>query len=477
MIAIQDEQLDLSLPFDDREIGPAQEQFLANLQANILKGHGRDHVALLFLEIVDIDKARDFVRNFQVSDALTQLRQTQAFKQTGQSGDDVQLLFLSQAGLNKFGRGSDFEDVGADLFSAGMKNDIEVLDNGSTQSWQPEFKRSTTDLLLLFAATELDDLARATGNLSADQEFNKAFEIILVQEGLAYHNKNNHGVEHFGYVDGRSQPLMLKSAIEAEANSGGIDQYDPSAPLNQFLVQDPLSDQGFGSYFVFRKLEQDVAGFKRAEEELSSFLGARPDQEVESEQAGAMVVGRFENGFPVTSLIEENGDKQIGDGVEVANNFNFDQDQQGSKCPFHAHIRKTNPRSSGFDKSVQMARRGITYGMRLQHPETKEFIDKPNDGVGLLFMSYQASIEDQFHFMQTSWANNEAFPDDQTGLDPVIGELGVDGHPIEQSWPLLGNQPDQQGRKKKLFAGFVSLKGGEYFFAPSIAGIRSLGVI
>jgi deferrochelatase/peroxidase EfeB len=81
MIAIQDEQLDLSLPFDDREIGPAQEQFLANLQANILKGHGRDHVALLFLEIVDIDKARDFVRNFQVSDALTQLRQTQAFKE------------------------------------------------------------------------------------------------------------------------------------------------------------------------------------------------------------------------------------------------------------------------------------------------------------------------------------------------------------------------------------------------------------
>jgi deferrochelatase/peroxidase EfeB len=190
-----------------------------------------------------------------------------------------------------------------------------------------------------------------------------------------------------------------------------------------------------------------------------------------------MVVGRFENGFPVTSLMEDNGEKKIGDGVEVANNFNFDQDQQGSKCPFHSHIRKTNPRSSDFDKSVQMARRGITYGMRLQHPETKEFIDKPNDGVGLLFMSYQASIEDQFHFMQASWANNESFPSAQTGLDPVIGELGVDGHPIEQSWPLLGNQPDQLERKKKLFAGFVSLKGGEYFFAPSIAGIRSLGVI
>ena len=115
--------------------------------------------------------------------------------------------------------------------------------------------------------------------------------------------------------------------------------------------------------------------------------------------------------------------------------------------------------------------------MRLQHPITKEFIDKPNDGVGLLFMSYQASIEKQFHVMQSSWANNEGFPTAQSGLDPVIGETNIHASPIAQSWPSISHDPNSDDKKKSLFAGFVSLKGGEYFFAPSISGIRSLGVV
>lgn len=466
--------IDLNNSLDDTVISNQEKNFLKNLQANILKGHGREHVALLFLGIKNVAKARDFLHNYTVTDSLTQLEETIKFKAEGTPGGLVRLVFISNLGLNELGHGDKFKNFSA--FSAGMAQDNGVLDGGTTASWQNELKKDI-HVLLLIAHHDPTTLARTVSNLadklveddspdkndSLDKDASP-FEIIFVQQGNAYKNADGEGVEHFGYVDGRSQPLMLKSQIEYEKNSrrGGIDQYNPSAPLGQFILKDPLISDGFGSFLVFRKLEQDVAGFKQKESDLSIRLNLIDNDE---ERAGAMVVGRFEDGTPLVLSDKENG-------VPVINNFNYDADADGSKCPFHSHIRKTNPRGSSPDKSVQMARRGITYGSRMQHPITKEFIDKPNDGVGLLFMSYQASIENQFQFMQTNWANDEDFPINNVGIDPVIGQDGSIPSTQKQKWcPVYGSMADS---KDFLFKGFVKLKGGEYFYTPSISGLKKL---
>lgn len=96
--------------------------------------------------------------------------------------------------------------------------------------------------------------------------------------------------------------------------------------------------------------------------------------------------------------------------------------------------------------------------MRLQDPTSKELLDQPNDGVGLLFMSYQASIDKQFHFMQKSWANNRKFPHVQPqepadGIDPIIGQLpaGDPGTTVDHHWPAHAAARQVQG--------FVHLKG------------------
>jgi Dyp-type peroxidase family len=322
--------------------------------------------------------------------------------------------------------------------------------------------------MLLVAYHDELDLARIVSKIVDNfSKEDSEFDVVFVQEGRAYKNSDGEGIEHFGYVDGRSQPLMVTSSIDEEINDkGGIDKYDPTTPLGQFILPDPLDLDAYGSFFVFRKLEQNVAGFKRAEDELGEeVLKLKGD---DAERAGAMVVGRFEDGTPLTLHKEEKG-------VPVVNNFTYNEDAEGSKCPFHAHIRKSNPRGSSpggleFDKSVQMARRGITYGIRLQDPDSKEFIDNPNDGVGLLFMSYQASIEKQFQFMQTKWVNNADFPHPNIGIDPVIGEGNRHSHP--QTWsPEYGSTASQSA---SLFQGFVKLKGGEYFFTPSISGLKHL---
>jgi Dyp-type peroxidase family len=453
--------IDLNKPLDDRILSGAERKFLSNLQANILNSHGRDHVALLFLEIKNSEAARQFLRQYPVTSALRQLEDTENFRARAISGGLVRLVFLTQLAMQKLSHAAKFNAFGA--YSQGMAADRAVLDDGSSASWQAEL-RKPIDVLLLLASDNATRLQAQLAKLIDDVKHNEAFEVVFVQGGQAYRNNDKEGVEHFGYVDGRSQPLMLQTQIDKEkALEGNLNGYDPTAPLKQCLIPDPLDASGFGSFFVFRKLEQDVAGFKQREAALAEELKlANKDKE----RAGAMVVGRFEDGTPVTLESEEKG-------VPVRNNFDYSNDAKGGKCPFQGHIRKTNPRGSSpggleFDKSVQMARRGITYGVRLQDPKSMDFLDQPNDGVGLLFMSYQASIEAQFHFMQTRWANDESFPTGGVGIDPVIGQSGASS----QTWFPTYNS--NLGGKPFLFKGFVKLKGGEYFFAPSISGLASI---
>lgn len=156
-------------------------------------------------------------------------------------------------------------------------------------------------------------------------------------------NRKWQAIEHFGFRDGISQPLFLKEDIERVAKEQGTDKWNPTAPLELVLVKDPLGegDHSFGSYCVYRKLEQDVRGFKEAERELARKLGLSGKN---AERAGALAVGRFRDGTPVTlSPTEQNPEP-------VSNNFNYDEDQEGTKCPFHAHIRKTNPRGDKNDR-------------------------------------------------------------------------------------------------------------------------------
>ncbi|OYU42180.1 MAG: hypothetical protein CFE44_25485 [Burkholderiales bacterium PBB4] len=113
-----------------------------------------------------------------------------------------------------------------------------------------------------------------------------------------------------------------------------------------------------------------------------------------------------------------------------------------------------------------MARRGIPYGERADDPNDGAIDNKPEGGVGLLFMAYQSSIEGQFEFTQQSWANNPGFHFQATpqpvGIDPVIGQpdnASAQRYPLEHGVGPLSAPFN--------FSSFVRMKGGEYFFAPS----------
>ena len=227
------------------------------------------------------------------------------------------------------------------------------------------------------------------------------------------------------------------------------------------LIADPHAntEDSFGSYLVFRKLEQNVEGFNLGVADLSSKLGLNPNL------GGAMCVGRYKDGTPLTL--------QGTDGLGAENNFEYrSDDRSGNKCPAHAHIRKVNPRgttpftSRNSERGRRIVRRGIPYGKaNSQNP--------PRDGVGLLFMCYQRDINEQFEFIQRTWADNPNFPKylvlPETGDDPLIGQ--DTDRSASQNWPRGWGI---EARKRVNFGGYINLKGGEYFFAPSISFLKNI---
>jgi Dyp-type peroxidase family len=443
----------------------------SNLQGNILKGHGRNHTNHIFLKFhsseTAIKKAKKWIHEFadsQITSCEKQLKETELFKRNKVSGGTFFNLYLSAEGYNIFGYDvSKFED---DSFKAGMKASKFKLNDPDKSKWESGF-RDNAHAMILIADPDVNTLSEVAKVILEDVA--KFARVLNIEYGNAIRNANGDGLEHFGYVDGVSQPLFFKEEMD-DYNSENLQplNFDPTAELDLVLVNDPFvqGHDAYGSYFVFRKLEQHVKGFKTAEKKLAHQLDLKGE---DKERAGAMIVGRFEDGTPIT-LSKDAG--LIGSGT--LNNFNYDEDKKGAKCPFHAHIRKSNPRSHPSDKKRIMARRGITYGHRNVNTEVDPLlIQMPEGGVGLLFMSFQKSIINQYEFIQSQWVNNPHFPNDNNGIDPIIGQDG-DKNISEGAFPIIFDSDSKVNMKTKSFNNFVTLKGGEYFFAPSIPFLKKI---
>ena len=489
----------MPLPVDD----PTRPELFKNLQGNILSGHGRNYGAHILLKFTgDSTKARRWLKEVAseyVVSFAEHLTRSNSYRTVSSDGGLFGHIAISAAGYKALGFNPgdlpeglnplerDNAEGFLNVFRQGMKARARYLLDPPVDEWESPYQQDTHALLIL--ARDNRELLRQEVEHFAGSLTEAPAEILTIEWGeslLKQLDPNDPStkvhVEHFGYVDGRSQPLFLEEQVVREKQAGGISNWDPSAPLDLVLVKDPLSDNplSFGSFLVYRKLEQNVRGFDNATRELASELGVSPAL------AGAMAVGRFKDGTPVV-LQGEDG------RTDVANNFDYSEDPRGLRCPFQSHIRKTNPRGEavGFDtgdqsieaeKRHRIARRGMPYGGPLRTSSNPE--DLPESGLGLLFFCYQSDIWEQFEFIQRRWSNNPYFLEpqksegstyDTTGLDPVIGQP----HPTSsgaakpaKNWPADWNK--ETVRVKTAFASFVKMLGGEYFFSPSLSFFESL---
>ncbi|AUD03711.1 Dyp-type peroxidase [Spirosoma pollinicola] len=501
--------------------GPEFNAIANDLQGNILKSHGRNHTSNIFFRFYPgkANRAKRFIREFShlVTSAAKQKADTLDFEK-----NNNQHLFT---GLYLSGAGYEYLEIPVaqtpqdPQFRAGMeasKNNLGDVPSNWDEGYRDDFVHGM--ILLGFGGTERADILDWETMNIMNALRHDGLAHVFVERGDGIKNANDDDIEHFGYVDGISQPKFFQEELNPDLTTN----WNPLASWDLVLEEDPggTPGQSFGSYLVFRKLEQHVRDFKQAEQVLATALGlgdgiVNPKEKNDArEVAGAMIIGRFENGMPVTlssadDKLNAHHDPAIpvsGKFVGKLNNFTYESDQDGARCPFHAHIRKSNPRGETTqfpgetiekEQLHTMARRGIIYGHRDVHPnEQNDLSQLPNGGVGLLFMSFQRVLANQFEFIQQSWVNQDNFvfarenppPALHTGKDPVIGQGAFD--PLMHRYARkyddattvavladhLHTVPDPHSTLPAIadFGNFVTTRGGEYFFAPSKTFLSSL---
>ncbi len=324
--------------------------------------------------------------------------------------------------------------------------------------------------------------------------------------------------EPFGFADGVSQPVIrgtykgLRNAdpihlVEAGEfilgypdNRGNMPPgptlpalADPANMLplvglrNDFAETqvENLRDLGKnGSFLVIRQLEQDVAAFNRYCSDEAERLADRlpPPYEMTPDFVAAKMIGRWRDGsslvrhpYSPQSIEETKHDanetarpqSKTATAAPVAratkasrgadNDFLFgSEDPEGLRCPYGAHIRRSNPRDSldpGSADQIEITNRHriIRVG-RLYAPEHGR-------NPGLLFMCLNGDIERQFEFVQQTWLMRPSFHGLSCEKDPVLGdaENGACSYtiPSRQGPVVLSPMP-----------AFVKTLGGGYFFLP-----------
>ncbi len=227
-----------------------------------------------------------------------------------------------------------------------------------------------------------------------------------------------------------------------------------------------------------RQMMQDVDKFwtfmnERTKNEDGSI------NEAESIKLASKMMGRWPSGAPVTKFPDSDPNDP---GEADDNDFGyFDNDKNGLKCPFGSHLRRCNPRDSFEDigKKVSLEltnkhriiRRARLLGNPIASSPTNK---KPEGEVGLLFNCFNADFARQYELVQHTWANSTKVYELYNDPDPIIGvreELNGAG---QQNFTI---QACPVNKTVNNLQQFVTVKGGAYFFFPSITAIRYLATL
>lgn len=329
-------------------------------------------------------------------------------------------------------------------------------------------------------------------------------------------------VEPFGFVDGISQPHVDWERTRPVRDQDQL-EYSNLSCLGEFLLGypneyglytprpllAPQDDPGHllpraedapdqadlgrnGCYLVLRQLKQDVHSFWN---ELNRQAGG--DVNV-CEQLAAAMVGRKKNGEPLIAPGGASADNDTPAQRSNLNNFTYETDPRGVRCPLGAHIRRMNPRNAdlppgprglfsrlwrmlGFNAAAReqdliastrfhrLLRRGRAFGASMaSSPQALATAD-----TGIYFICLVANIKRQFEFVQNAWAIGSKFSGLTGESDPLLGhrlpdtgDLPTDGFSIPQT--------DGPDHRLSNLPQFVTVQGGAYFFLPGIRALRYL---
>lgn len=504
---------------------------LHDIQGMVLPGFLKPHQALIYLPVPGSGETlgrlcaelQGMLTQGAIASGRTTLHDRRRFRRGRTSAPLVGLGF-SSTGLDKLSSGLN-ESVPSPAFRLGMRARAGLLgDAPSGAGWHATFGGKQPDALLVVAGNSSDEVQAQAAALSARLAQVVGEDALPSQLGNTFDN-DLRGREHFGFADGISQP-----GIRGRHNRGPkafitrrhLPQSDAEHDLfglpgqhlvwpGEFVLGYPASSPdpripgpvrpvpGWmhnGSFLVYRRLRQDVAGFRiwlhREAEQLQEFPGfAHLNPAQRAQKLAAKLVGRWPDGAPLARA-PDNDIPALGRDRRLNNDFRFDDDTPereplppppravadslGVRCPVSAHIRKVNVRDQASDAggtsatyTRRLLRVGVPYGDPLPECFTAE---QAQEDRGLLFLSIQASIEDQFEFLQSRWINSDSRPRAPGGHDMLVGQNAATPDGIRRC-RLFGQDISQQAEIRSETS-FVHMTGGGYFFVPSLRSLAWL---
>jgi Dyp-type peroxidase family len=447
---------------------------VTDIQGFAIRGYNFPFARFLFLKVLDKEKGRRWIggliEHLTTGALWGQVKPTTtmniAFTYSG-----LNALGLPEASLLSF----------PVEFVQGMKARADILsDTGKNdpQNWDPVWSDEVHAWLGVFALSPVDLEQRCSEILGGIQNDGSLSMIGSQDAGALQINGQVSTKEHFGYTDGFGNPEFLGVEKDAQPGQGKLandgrwtplatgellleyaDEAGelPVAPLPHLLASN-------GTFMVYRKLHQNVATFRRYLKENGKLYAGGP------EKLASKFLGRWPDGTPV-ELSPDKPDAAIVQDKDRNVNFTFGKDLDGARCPLGAHIRRTNPRDAfGFNGALinrrRISRRGMPYGAYT--PEDQPGSDTGEHGI--VFMALNASIFRQFEFVQQQWIEYGNDARQGNDKDFLIGNHGGHGKSMIQGSTDPQNPPFLCG----ALPNFVELRGGDYFFIPSMTALRMI---
>ncbi len=472
--------------------------FLGAIQGNILKSHGREYARLVYFRFNDGGNEavyrrflRDAAKDWVVS-AWKQREHTKAFKNSMSTAERLEAarrifagFALSRAGLEAIGRTTGAgsfpyilnpegkakggQQIAGQLAIAksmrdGMKN---FTPANVTADWGPPFTDSPHGIWIL-ACDDQPALEQAVARIAVWSGSRGATVMQPIEKGFRLRNPKGDNLEPFGFVDGISMPAFYTPDRRKNPPSPWIDMTLNEAILPPKGLTGAGPAVAGGSYLAVLKIEQDVAVFREYEKQVAAVLAGAGYPNAR-ELAPAVLMGRMRDGTPLIELMHGRAARAE---PHSANQFDFEGDPAARGCPFHAHIRKMNPRATGAGigdaVAAQVVRRSMVYDDtgKISGALSRGTGPWPDKGVGLLFMAYMTNPETQFDKLHNFWGIDPAFPPH----NPVRGQtdqpdsvlFGSEGQ--KWTWRGLTFPPVPQ---------FLRRLGGDFFFVPSIPWLAS----
>jgi Dyp-type peroxidase family len=370
---------------------------------------------------------------------------------------------FSHAGLRALGVPPDALASFPAAFHAGMAARAAAIgDVGASDPahWESPFGTPDVHIAVHALAPDAARLERALAGARRAYQEARGIAIIWQQE---VHQLPTFRTT-FGFRDGLSYPTIEGTGIP------GSNPLEPPLKAGEFILGYPDETGNLppmpqpeilgrnGTYLALRKLETDVAGWRR-------FLRVHAASPEEEELLGAKMVGRWPSGAPL-ALAPERDDPELAADPRRVNTFLYrDDDARGFKCPAGAHIRRANPRDAeiiGVTRLHRIIRRGTTYGP----PLPEGVLEDDGAARGLLGLFIGAHLERQFEFIKKEWFNDGNFAGYAGEADPVAGQEHGTGVFTIPAQPIR--------RRIQDLPSFVVTRGGEYLFAPGLRALRWL---